>query len=445
MTGHYFIWMWRRLTITCAATLRVSTLKFSLVLCALLLSQHTQAHTLASAAPEQVTDETQVNAPRMLKQMLTSEQAQYSMQSMVAKHDSSTDTAPARPMTSAIAAFLREQDLKVSRVFQLDQLPAARRGQHSLFLLNIQPSLINKHTAELLNWVRAGGHLIVSAGHATEGQAQPFLQQLGIDLQLRTDPASRSAKLSAPNAVSPIPLAALTRLYLENEQSPAYFMFNTDYHLEDSDNRSHAWANSAHATHILQLTYGDGMVTLLSDLTLWHPHYIAQYDHAWLLWYLSQDTEVMLLDHAQALGSSSFWESSTAVLYGVIFALSLGALGWTVRYVARTRRSGTGAHRLAKAQLQALTQLSYNSQRSVLLSLQKDIQQHAQRHDPDFFQRVVVDQWQLLRQLSGLPISSIAQCMRPPPQALSSKSLIKQVTALRQLRKTLPEPRLDQS
>lgn len=424
----------------CAATLRVSTLKFSLVLCALLLSQHTRAHTLASVAPEQVTDELQVNAPRMLKQMLTSEQAQYSMQSIAAKHDSTSDAASARPMTSAITAFLREQDLKVSRIFQLDQLPAPRRGQHSLFLLNIQPSLINQHTAELLNWVRAGGHLIVSVEHATEGQAQPFLQQLGIDLQLRTDPASCSAKLSAPTPVSPIPLAALTRLYLENEQSPAYFMFNTDYHLEDSDNRSHAWANSAYATHILQLTYGDGMVTLLSDLMLWHPQYITQYDHAWLLWYLSQDTEVMLLDYAQVPGSSSFWESSSDVLYGVIFALSLGALGWTARYVAHTRRSGTCAQRLAKAQLQALTQLPYNSQRSVLLSLQKDIQQHAQRHDPDFFERVVVDQWQLLRQLSGLPISSIAQCMRPPPQALSSKSLIQQVTALRQLRKTLPEP-----
>lgn len=429
----------------CAATLRVSTLKFSLVLCALLLSQHTRAHTLASVAPEQVTDELQVNAPRMLKQMLTSEQAQYSMQSIAAKHDSTSDAASARPMTSAITAFLREQDLKVRRIFQLDQLPAPRRGQHSLFLLNIQPSLINQHTAELLNWVRAGGHLIVSVEHATEGQAQPFLQQLGIDLQLRTDPASCSAKLSAPTPVSPIPLAALTRLYLENEQSPAYFMFNTDYHLEDSDNRSHAWANSAYATHILQLTYGDGMVTLLSDLMLWHPQYITQYDHAWLLWYLSQDTEVMLLDYAQVPGSSSFWESSSDVLYGVIFALSLGALGWTARYVAHTRRSGTCAQRLAKAQLQALTQLPYNSQRSVLLSLQKDIQQHAQRHDPDFFERVVVDQWQLLRQLSGLPISSIAQCMRPPPQALSSKSLIQQVTALRQLRKTLPEPRLDQS
>lgn len=429
----------------CAATLRVSTLKFSLVLCALLLPQHTRAHTLASVAPEQVTDELQVNAPRMLKQMLTSEQAQYSMQSIAAKHDSTSDAASARPMTSAITAFLREQDLKVSRIFQLDQLPAPRRGQHSLFLLNIQPSLINQHTAELLNWVRAGGHLIVSVEHATEGQAQPFLQQLGIDLQLRTDPASCSAKLSAPTPVSPIPLAALTRLYLENEQSPAYFMFNTDYHLEDSDNRSHAWANSAYATHILQLTYGDGMVTLLSDLMLWHPQYITQYDHAWLLWYLSQDTEVMLLDYAQVPGSSSFWESSSDVLYGVIFALSLGALGWTARYVAHTRRSGTCAQRLAKAQLQALTQLPYNSQRSVLLSLQKDIQQHAQRHDPDFFERVVVDQWQLLRQLSGLPISSIAQCMRPPPQALSSKSLIQQVTALRQLRKTLPEPRLDQS
>ncbi|MDN9032357.1 DUF4350 domain-containing protein, partial [Enterobacter hormaechei] len=93
--------------------------------------------------------------------------------------------------------------------------------------------------------------------------------------------------------------SALTRLYLENERSPAYIGFDPDYHLYDPQNHAYAWANSGDATHLLQMQHGKGRVTVLTDAWIWQNRNIEQYDNAWLLWYLTQDNQVTLLYRAE--------------------------------------------------------------------------------------------------------------------------------------------------
>lgn len=93
--------------------------------------------------------------------------------------------------------------------------------------------------------------------------------------------------------------SALTRLYLENERSPAYIGFDPDYHLYDPQNHAYAWANSGDATHLLQMQHGKGLVTVLTDAWIWQNRNIEQYDNAWLLWYLTQDNQVTLLYRAE--------------------------------------------------------------------------------------------------------------------------------------------------
>ena len=59
----------------------------------------------------------------------------------------------------------------------------------------------------------------------------------------------------------------LTKLYLENEKAPAYLDFDTDYHLYDSQNRAHAWANSDGATvHWFGTAMGGLIGMLLASL-----------------------------------------------------------------------------------------------------------------------------------------------------------------------------------
>src|SRR5690606_26358558 len=120
-----------------------------------------------------------------------------------------------------------------------------------------------------------------------------------------------------------------TKIYLENEEAPAYVEFDTAYHLLDSQNRAYARANSGDATHMLQLEHGQGLVTVLTDAWLWRNDSIASYDNAWLLWYLTQDSAVTLIHNAERDGLlSQLLEHYPAALTAL--ALLLALLLWHV-------------------------------------------------------------------------------------------------------------------
>ena len=89
-------------------------------------------------------------------------------------------------------------------------------------------------------------------------------------------------------------------------------------------------------------------------------------------------------------------------------------------------------------QASALFNLRHKGQRSLLTDLQKDIQQRAQQRHPGFAQLPVVQQWQVLQQLSCQPSATISQCMRPAPiKKLSAQAFTLHVQRLQQLRSAL--------
>ena len=377
------------------------------------------------------------DAPRLLKQMLNSEQAQHSINVILAeqgnapKHDHSLLSA-----AQSMAAFLQVQEINAVMRQDISQLATPSNGLHTLVLLSEDSDFITQHQQELLTWVRAGGHLIVSAASQQHnGPASSLLEVLNISRQPATAHHAQDNSATTPIPLSaPADMPSLTRLYLENEQSPAYLAFSNHYHLEDHDNRAHAWANSDKGTHLLQLLHGAGLITLLSDLQLWHTPEISQYDHAWLLWYLSQDTEVTLLTPPTSLiQQSTGWPKHTA-LYSLLVLLLLGAAEYFRRRVTASRTPHLSTHALSKAQVQALKKLSSSGQRNLILTLQKEIQQRAQQYEPVFADALVAEQWHLLAQLSALPLSFIARCMQPPTaETLRIQALAQQIAHLRQL------------
>lgn len=377
------------------------------------------------------------DAPRLLKQMLNSEQAQHSINVILAeqgnapKHDHSLLSA-----AQSMAAFLQAQEINAVIRQDISQLATPSNGLHTLVLLSEDSDFITQHQQELLTWVRAGGHLIVSAASQQHnGPASSLLEVLNISRQPATAHHAQDNSATTPIPLSaPADMPSLTRLYLENEQSPAYLAFSNHYHLEDHDNRAHAWANSDKGTHLLQLLHGAGLITLLSDLQLWHTPEISQYDHAWLLWYLSQDTEVTLLTPPTSLiQQSTGWPKHTA-LYSLLVLLLLGAAEYFRRRVTASRTPHLSTHALSKAQVQALKKLSSSGQRNLILTLQKEIQQRAQQYEPAFADALVAEQWHLLAQLSALPLSFIARCMQPPTaETLRIQALAQQIAHLRQL------------
>lgn len=326
-------------------------------------------------------------------------------------------------------------------------MPQVHSQLKTLILLRHDEQLLAQRYPQLLAWVAQGGHLIVSAQHEAVNNSQPsLLSDLGIKKQLTAElehtladkPTKPSQVQHQGPASSQQP--ALTRLYLENEWSPAYLSFDTRYHLKDTGNRAHAWANSQAATHLLQLSHGHGLVTVLNDFKLWDNQHISGYDHAWLLWYLSQDTQVLLFNAPAQQGLLALvWQHYALASVLLLILLLLGAWSAAPRF-GPLRAAEYKVRRQLTEHLQAsaLFNLRYNGQRSLLTALQKDIQQRAQQRHPGFAQLPVAQQWQVLQQLSRQPSAAISQCMRPTPdKKLSAQAFTLHVQRLQQLRNAL--------
>lgn len=346
----------------------------------------------------------------------------------------------------AMEYFLREQEVAVDTANALSRLPPLEHEPHTLIILSQDAQLIDQQQVELLNWVAQGGHLVLSAQHeAVNNQSSSLLNNLGIKKQLSAELApvtapNDSSQTAQPSTQKAANATALTRLYLENEQSPAYFALDTQYHLQDTENRAHAWANSQAATHLLQLSHGQGLITVLSDLKLWQQRQIGQYDHAWLLWYLSQESQVTLFNPPPQQGLLSLlWRYYAMACVLLVLLLLLGAWYAAPRFAPISLIADNSRRRLTEhLQAGALFNLRHQGQRSLLIALQKDIKQRAQRRFPAFSGLPVAEQWQVLQQLSRQPVSSISQSMRPPPsKKLSAQAFTQHVARLQQLRNAL--------
>jgi hypothetical protein len=341
----------------------------------------------------------------------------------------------------AAELFLRDPGFQVARhdgIAGLDTLPNS--GQ-TLLLLGDRRNMTPRQTERLLDWAAAGGHLVVVAerlwDEKTGKSGDLLLDRLNLQ-QYSTRDLDEEAQSPQSSTAEQHP--QLTKLYLENESAPAYLAFDTDFHLYDADNRAHAWANSAGATHMLQLQHGNGLVTALTDSWIWQNRNIDEYDHAWLLWYLTQDSEVTLVHRSEHDGllaqlRKHFPETLTALGLLILFALwHVGQRFGPLLPAASPARRQLQEHLRGSAEFL----LRHGREQSLLQRLQQDIQRRANVRHPGFEQLPLSGQLTLLAQLSSLPPASIEQAMRPTPQQrLSATEFTRQVAYLQTLRNAL--------
>lgn len=383
----------------------------------------------------------------------------------------------------AAQSFLRAQGVKVETADSLAKLSQLPSAGHSLLLLGDREKVTPQQTQRLLDWAAKGGHLIFVAERlwddkkgksgdllldslgiqqlesddldrpedakgaaeqpaaATQGEAdeaeQHGLSQL--EQLSQSDPDEAQAAAPAPDKEQDA-YPKLTKLYLENEQAPAYISFDTDFHLYDAKNLATAWANSAQSTHMLQLYHGDGLITVLTDSWIWQNNKIAKYDNAWLLWYLTQESDVTLLFRADHDGLLSLlWEYFPQALLalGLLLALTLWSVGMRqgpLQLPASFSRRQLQEHIRASADFS----LRRSGQQTLLQGLQLDIQRRARKRHPGFERLPVADQWLVLSRLTRLSTSTIGKAMRPlPQQRLTATDFTRQVANLQTLRNAL--------
>jgi len=345
--------------------------------------------------------------------------------------------AQANPYLAA-EHFLRKQGLTVSHANGLDVLPTLDPHQHSLLLLGNRYNMTPRQIDQVLNWTLAGGRILFVAQSLWDektGQSNDLL----LDRVQLHQSLSKDLKDPPPDILDDR-YPKLTKLYLEDEEAPAYANFDTAFHLDDPKNLAQAWANSGKATHMMQLNHGLGSIIVVTDADLWKTPAIDQYDNAWLLWYLTADTSVTLLfntDHDSLL--TLLWRYFPQALVALIALIGLGFWHAGVRHGPMQEPAAKGRRQLQEhLRASADFMLRRQGQQHLLQALQQDILRRVRRRHPGFEQLGVAEQWLVLARLTGQPTRAISQAMSPrPKQRLSSAHFSRQVAHLQTLRNTL--------
>lgn len=354
----------------------------------------------------------------------------------VVDHGASPE-ARANPYLAA-EQFLRKQGLAVTHANSLDVLPGIDPRQHSLLLLGDRSTMTPRQIDQVLNWTRAGGRLLFVAESLWDektGQSNDVL----LDRVQLHQILSKDLKDPPPDPIDD-PYPKLTKLYLEDEDAPAYVSFDTEFHLEDPKNLAQSWANSGKATHMMQLDHGLGSITVVTDADLWKTPAIEKYDNAWLLWYLNADTSVTLLyntDHDSLLTLLLRYFPQALVALAALIILGcwhVGVRQGPILEPAPRARRQLQEHLRASADFM----LRRNGQNNLLQALQQDILRRARRRHPGFEQLAVAEQWLVLARLTRQPTRAISQALSPrPKQRLSSAEFSRQVAHLQTLRNAL--------
>ncbi|WP_289139721.1 DUF4350 domain-containing protein [uncultured Pseudomonas sp.] len=344
--------------------------------------------------------------------------------------------AQANPYLAA-EHFLRQQGIAVEHANSLERLATLPTKGGSLLLLSERSNMTPRQVDQLLEWTQAGGHLLLVAEAIWDEETQDSGDLLLDRLQLRQ---AFSDDFDQPVPPRKGKKPDLTRLYVDNETAPAFFSFDTDFTLIDPRHLAQFSANSAKSSHLMQLDLGQGRVTVITDSELWKTPDIGLHDNAWLLWYLTQGSNVTLLSNTDVENLFSL-----LLRYFPQALLALAALIVLGLWRAGVRQGPIQAP-APKARRQLLEHLNASAdfllrrsgQNSLLHALQRDILRTARRRHPGFEQLDTAGQWQALERLTRQPPSIISQALGPlPAKRLSSADFSRQVACLQTLRNAL--------
>lgn len=245
----------------------------------------------------------------------------------------------------AAQTFLAQHQIKSHRAMDLSIVLQRLQPDDTLVLFNDSPVYDPGHQHYLQEWMRNGGHLILTANYTwnedRQSSGDPFLDAMGVRLfwlmsnnndikdinDLSLDDTEPTTPISTPtNEVngaddtagmatppeadadnadvdSTLPITTecdihlwgdLYQVYAASDVDPLQIDFGHYYTLEDASLQAIRTANAS-PNGLLQYAVGKGRMTVLLDTDIWTNYKIGDYDHAYLLWYLVQDSPTVWL------------------------------------------------------------------------------------------------------------------------------------------------------
>lgn len=329
--------------------------------------------------------------------------------------------------------FLEEQQQQVTSRKHLNFFDKLATDKQTVLLLGERYHLSPSQNKKILDWIAKGGHLIVEIDEYSDDKDEfkdPLLNELGIELSLPE-----------------VDKETLTKFYIEGEAEPVIVNFSADYAILDTQQKASHWATDEDDNiHLMRIPYQKGKITVISDGDLWKNTPIKEHDHAWLLGYLTADTDVVIVYNSFSQSRSEhpnpFINLLTNFPYTVLaLLLFIVALLWykgtrsgplEAEYIRDRRR--------LPEQLSAQANFLYKKMGAVqlLTILQQDINYLAKKRHPRFDDLAINEQHLLISKLTDKPIELISSVMGiSDQQKLSKLEFTKAVSALQAIRNAL--------
>jgi hypothetical protein len=315
----------------------------------------------------------------------------------------------------------------------------------TLLIARSDQILTDAQADRLVAWVGGGGHLIVGAAFHDDETADVLLDRYDVSTW-RNDAADadkdkkiserlrewneKAARGELPGQTPPpaaIPEAEITQLTVNGLErtvrvhfAPHFYLYHSSFGEEENEPeapaapRPTAWAGSEAGTQIIQFEIGDGRLSILSDTQLWQNADIDKLDHAWLLWWLSDNDAATGIFYGRDMPSLSalLWRYAREALV----ALALLAAAWLWYRAARFGRIDPlpAIERRALAEhLRACAEFQWrNGHGAHLLRALRDAVMHqATRRHPGFARLSRAAQRTELARLTGESRTDIAQML----------------------------------
>lgn len=281
----------------------------------------------------------------------------------------------------------------------------------TMIVSDLGQNLNDTRHANLMAWVERGGHLIVAATlflDDTDATGNALLDDLGVGLRrpdqvpdLPTifggDPDAETSTEDSGQALEDILRDRFSTVDITFEEGEsATVNFSNYQYLDDTKGEADAFAQGEYGPHMMQFNRGEGLVTVMSDISFmqnpssigvrsrYQANSLAQHDNAWFLMLIAQTGGKVwiLYNTAYPTLTELIWKRSPQVL--LAFAvLVLAWLWWLSQQYGPKLQAAGGERRNILEQLLSTGNFEWTTdkgQRRVQLSRQRLLQELEYRH-----------------------------------------------------------------
>jgi hypothetical protein len=303
-------------------------------------------------------------------------------------------------------------------------------GAHDSLLIWQEKNTLAPILNERLHaWVRAGGHLLVSAHTPLlDTTGESLLQSLGVALEFHPDSRREDKSIAWGEQILQVD-------------------FNPNYALHSVRVDAQTLVAAADGAHVLHFPLGQGRVTVFSDLLFLDNKHIGTYDHAQFLWEILHFSAPpgkmwLLLPNTQSPSLwALLWQNAWAFIVSLILigvaALWTGALHFGPRLPPPAQ-----ARRRILEHLDASGRFFWQQQqhRYLYAAALRALHERLRVRRPDWLDLPSPQLHARLATLSALPLAQITDALPPPENSantLSNSVFLRRIQTLEKIRKAL--------